>query len=187
MKTIETKLYSFKELSPEAQARVIEREAERIHADPEDFTLSESVASLKAIAKAMGLKLTDWNIGPYNRNNHASVNSDESGRKAVAQFVRCLLAHGYKSQKTFRAMLERGTGSFIGVCGFTGVCFDEEICEAILEALLDGETMSKAFDRAADVIQDTCEKDLEWRASREGILEYLDQSQEIYTEDGSEF
>jgi len=189
MKTIETKLYSYAELSPKAQARVIEREAERIQTQgySEDFTLRESVASLKAVSKALGLRLTDWNIGPYNRNNHCSVNSDEAGNKAIAQFVRVLIAHGYKRKPTFKAMLTQGTGSFVGVCGFTGVCFDEDVCEAILEALLDGETMSKAFDRAADRIHDICEKDLEWRTSKEGILEYLDKKAELYTDDGTEF
>lgn len=187
MKNIETKLYSFSELSPEAKARVISREADRIANDPDDFTLSESVDSLKAIAFAIGLRLTDWNIGPYNRNNFCRVNSDESGHKAIAQFVKCLIAHGYQRKPTFKAMLERGTGSFTGICGFTGVCFDEDICEAILEALLDGETMSKAFDRAADKIQDMCEKDLEYRQTEPAILETLDQSAENYTEDGAEF
>ena len=186
MKTIETKLYSFRELSPEAQDRVIKAKADSIYNDSDDFTLSECLDSLKAIASACGLRLTNWNIGPYNRSNFCRVNSEESGHKAIANFVRVLISKGYERKKTFRAMLERGTGSFIGVCGFTGVCFDEDICEAILEALLDGETMSKAFDRAADRIQDICEKDLEYRASREGILEYLDQNEEIYTEDGSE-
>jgi hypothetical protein len=187
MKTIETKLYSFKELSPEAQDRVIEREAQRIHEDPDNFTLLECIASLKAVASALGLRLKDWNIGPYNRNNHASVNSDESGNKAIAEFVKCLIRHGYARKPKFKDMLVRGTGSFIGVCGFTGVCFDDDICEEILEALLDGETMSKAFGRAADRIMRICEDDLEYRTSRAGILDYLDTTDEIYTEDGNEF
>jgi len=187
MKTVETKLYSYRELSPAAQERVIEREAERINSDPDNFTLSEGIASLKAIAGALGLRLTDWNIGPYNRSNHCAVNSDESGNKAIAQFVRVLIAHKYERKPTFKAMLAKGTGSFVGVCGFTGVCFDEDMCEAILDALLDGETMSKAFDRAADALMHICEKDLEYRTSKEGILEYLEQDDEIYTAEGREF
>lgn len=143
--------------------------------------------SLKAIAEALGLRLTDWCIGAYNRNNRASVNSDESGNRATARFVRCLIEHGYERKKTFAAMLPVGTGSFIGVCGFTGLCFDEDMCETILESLLDGETMSKAFDRAADEAMRICEIDLEYRQSNESILERLDQGAEIYTEDGNEF
>ncbi len=187
MKTIETKLYCFKELSNEAKERVLKQIADDIQNEPDNFTLSECMDSLKAIAGAMGLRLTNWSIGPYNRGNFASVNSDESGNVAIARFVRCLFDHGYARKPRFKDMLTKGTGSFIGVCGFTGVCFDEDICEAILEALLDGETMTKAFDRAADRIATICEDDLEWRTSKAGIMEYLDQDEEIFTEDGDKF
>jgi hypothetical protein len=181
MKTIETKPFSYSELSPEAKANVIKRESERILNDPVDFTLSDCMDSLKAIASALGLRLTNWSIGPYNRGNYCAVNSDEDGNKAIARFVRCLVNHGYSRPKHFKDM------QFPGNCGFTGVCFDEDVAETILGALLDGENMSKAFDRAADKIARICEDDLEWRASEKGILEYLDQTEEIYTEDGEIF
>jgi hypothetical protein len=32
-----------------------------------------------------------------------------------------------------------------------------------------------------------CEDDLEYRTSREGILEYLDKDEEVYTEEGERF
>ncbi len=181
MKTIETKLFSYKELSSEAQKQVIEKERKRIQQDPEDFTLSECVESLKAIAESLNVKLTDWNIGPYNRNNHASVNSDEQGNKALARFARVLQHKGYTIPSRFKDM------KFPGICAFTGVCFDEDVCETIWKALLDGETLSKAFDRAADKIMHICESDLEYRQTDAAILEYLDQSVEIYTEEGNEF
>lgn len=186
MKTIQTKIYSYSELSPVAQERVVEKISDRIANDPDDFTLSESLGSLKAVAGALGLRLTGWSIGAHNRNNFAKVNSDEAGNKAIAKFVRCLIRHGYTRKKTFRAMLEKGTGSFVGVCGFTGVCFDENVCETILEALLDGENFSKAFSRAADEIGRICEEDLEYRTGKESILEYLDTAEEIYDADGNE-
>jgi hypothetical protein len=187
MKTIETKLYCYRELSQTAKDRVIEHERNAIQNSPDDFTVSECMDSLKAIAGALGLRLTDWNIGPYNRNNFCRVNSDAQGNKAIARFVKRLIAHGYERKTTFKAMLEPGTGSFSGICGFTGVGYDEDICEAILEALLDGETMTKAFDRAAGRIMEMSEKEIEYRQTKEAILETLDQDAEVYTEDGSEF
>lgn len=188
MKTLETKLYSYSELSPIAKARVIKDKQDAMqYQDLSEWTLQECMDSLKAIALALGLRLTNWNIGPHNRNNFCRVNSDESGNKAIAQFVRVLLSKGYARKKTFRAMLEKGTGSFIGICGFTGVCFDEDICEAILEALLDGQTMSKAFDAAADRIMRICEDEIEYQLTESAILESLAKSDEIYTEDGQEF
>lgn len=181
MKTISTKLYSYKELSPEAQERVIEREAQRAASDPDDFTLSEAMDSLKKIAEALGLRLRNWSVGPYNRSNFVQVDCDDEGNKALARFLRVLLSHGYDRPKTFKSM------KFPGVCGFTGVCFDEDVCEAMWEALLDGNTLGKAFDKAGDRIAEIAEKDLEYRQTKECILEFLDDKAEIYTEDGSEF
>ena len=181
MKTIETKPCSFKELSADAQSRVIERERKGIQSDPDDFTLGECMDSLKAIAAALGVKLTNWNIGPYNRDNKCSCSSDESGNKSIARFARALQSKGYTVPARFKAM------TFPRVCGFTGLCFDEDICEAMWEALLQGESLSKAFDRAADRIQTICEDDLEYRQKDESILENLDQSAEIYTDCGSVF
>lgn len=181
MKTVETKLYCYKELSQAAKDRVIDRIADRINNEPDDFTLSECMDSLKAIADACDLKLRDWSIGPYNRNNYCRVDCDDGGNKAIARFARVLMRYKYPRPGKFKEY------KFDGVCGFTGVCFDEDICEEIWKGLLDGETLGKCFDHAAQRIQTICENDLEYRASKAGILENLDQSEEIYTEAGVEF
>lgn len=187
MKTIEETLYSYSELSESAQNTVIENIAEDIQNDPDNFTLNECMDSLKAIVDAMGLRLTDWSVGPYNRNNFAYSSEPfdrydlDGGNKTIASFVRCLVSNGYSRPKHFSDM------EFPGVCGFTGVCCDEDIAETILEALMEGESFRNAVDRAADRIREICEDDLEYRTSREGILEYLDQNEEIYTEDGQTY
>lgn len=181
MKTIETKLYSFKELSEAAQERIIKRKADNIANEPDDFTLSECMDSLKAIAEACNLKLRDWNIGPYNRNNFCRVDCDDEGNKAIARFARVLMRHKYPRPGKFKEY------KLPGICGFTGVCFDDDICEEIWKGLLDGDTLGKCFDHAAQRIQTICEDDLECRQTREAILEYLDQDEEVYTEEGDEF
>lgn len=181
MRTIETKLYSFDELSDEAKERVIRREADRVANDDDNFTLNESVDSLKKIVSACGLRMRDWSIGPYNQNNYVKVDCDDVGNRAIARFLRVLIEYGYERPKKFKDM------KFPGVCGFTGVCFDDDICEEIWEALLDGETLGKAFDRAGDRIMQICEDDLEYRQTEECILQYLDTKAEIYTEEGEEF
>lgn len=181
MKTIQTKLYSYKELSTEAQETVIKTLSEREANRSDDITLDECMDSLKAIAEALGVRLLNWNIGPYNRNNFVKVNCDESGNKALARVLRVLINHGYERPKHFKDL------KCPGVCGFTGVCFDEDIIEAIWESLLDGNTLGKAFDAAGDRIARVAEQDCEYRQSKECILDYLDQDAEIYTEDGKEF
>ena len=175
MKTIETQLFSFNELSEEAQEKVIEAKASDILNDPDNFTLDEAVDSLKKIVEATGAKLTDWQIGPYYHGTRASASYEVT----FEEFRQVLLDHGYP----------QGVGQveFPGTCGFTGVCFDEDVAQTIHDELRDGETFSQAVNAAADKIRQICEDDLEWRASKEGILEYLDRDEEIYTEDGSEF
>ena len=178
MKTITTKLFSFNELSDKAKAKVLDARREEIANEPDDFTLSEAMDSLKKIAAACGLRLEDWSVGPYNRSNFVCVDCDDEGNRALARFLRVLVKHGYERPKTFKAM------KFPGVCGFTGVCFDDDVAEAIWESLLDGNTLGKAFDAAGDRIARISEDDLEYRQTDESILEYLDKSEEIYTEDG---
>jgi len=178
MITIETKLFSYAELSENAKKRVLAEKAESISQDPEDFTLSESMDSVKAIAAALGVRLRDWSVGPYSRNNYIRVDDDMAGNKALARVLRVLMAHGYTRPKQFKAM------QFPGVCGFTGICFDDDVAETIWKELLDGETIGRAFDAVASKIARMCEDDLEYRTSKEGILDYLDQAEEIYTEEG---
>jgi hypothetical protein len=188
MKTIETKLYSYSELSESAQSRVIRSMAENVYSDSDNDTLCCYVDSLKAIVGGMDLSLSNWSIGPDNRNNYASVNVPwhrevqlEGGNRTVAAFLRMLIEYGYSRPRCFREM------EFPGICGFTGMVYDEEVLESIWEALLRGESFNSAVDGASDTIARHCEEDLDWRASKDGILYYLDQSEEIYTEDGETF
>ena len=181
MKTLETKLFSFKELSEESRARVLENQRESVWGDPDNFTLGECMDSLKAIAEACNVQLLDWSAGPDNRNNFVKTNSNLEGNKALASFANCLFENDYARTKHFKEI------EFPGVCGFTGVCFDEDLAEEMLGALIEGESLNKAFNRAGDRIQQICEDDLQYRTSDEGILEYLDTEAEIYTEAGNEF
>lgn len=179
-KTIE--LYSFEELSGEAKERAIESAREAVWNDPDNFTLDECMVSLKAVADALDVRLTDWSIGPYNRGNRCSCSSDEEGNKAIARFLRVLMAHGYERPRRFADM------KFPGICGFTGVCFDDDIVEAMWEALLEGNTLSKAFDSAADCIMRICEDDLEYCTTDEYLSERLsEEGEEIFMENGERY
>lgn len=184
MKTIETKLYSYSELNSEAQERVLKNHSESVYSDPNDFTLSECIDSLKAITDAIGTPLRAWQMGPFNHNNYAKVDAltydyeeVDSGPKTVATFLRMLITYGYTRPKHFQDM------EFPGICGFTGICFDDDLCEFLWKELLTGETWQQAIYNCADHIGSISEKDLEWRASKESFLDYND-GQEIYTRDG---
>lgn len=179
MKTISTTLYSFAELSDSAKARIIEREAENAEID-----FSEITASLKEICDACNLDLIDWFFGPDCRNHKVSISGNAKnmkGHKALAWFLRVLLDAGYSRPATFAEM------TFPGICGFTGVCFDDLIAESVWNSLLDGCNVRDAFDGVSGTLCKYCEKELEYLQSEESILEYLDQDEEIYTEEGEEF
>ena len=179
MKTIETKLFSFAELAPEARARVISREAENA-----DLDLSDMTASLVAVCEGSGLSLVDYAYGTYCRNHKVRVsgNAEElEGPRALAWFLRVLMSHGYTRPARFAEM------QFPGICGFTRVCYDDDIVETVWESLMEGNTVRQAFDAVSGKLCKLAEAELDYLQSEEWILETLDQSAEIYTEDGYEF
>lgn len=179
MRTIETPLYSFNELNSDAQDKVISRIAEN-----QELDYSDIQASLKAVCEALNLRLLDWSYGPYCQNYEIKVSGnaeDLKGNKALAYVLRKLMENGYSRPKKFADM------QFPGVCGFTGVCYDETIVESLWKSLLEGKTIYHAFDRVAYALCQSCESELDYQQSRECILEYLDTEEEIYTEEGEEF
>lgn len=187
MQTITTQLYSYKELSPEAQAKVI---ANKIKDQENDecllrFTSEEMLDSLKAVCVTCNLRLIDYSFGSYDRNWKCVVRNynvdDLSGPRALAWFLRVLIDNGYSRPKRFVDM------TFPGVCGFTGVCFDDDVVETVWKGLLDGETVAKAFDGVAHRFCKILEDEYSYLTSEECVKEYLDENEEIYEADGSEY
>ena len=185
MKTITTKLYSFSELSPEAKDRVIKNRITEAENDSDllDHTAGEIVDSIRKFAEACGYTLQDWSISAYSRNNKVRISGGDEldGRRALAHVLRALLSHGYARPKRFAEM------TFPGVCGITGVCFDDDMIESVWNDLREGESLYRAFCHLADKAGDILEKENEYLTSREAIMETLDESEEIYTENGEVF
>lgn len=187
MQTIETNLYSFEELSDDAKATVI---ANRIKAARNDewllqFTSDDLLESLEAVTDACNLRLVDYSFGSYCQGWKVKVRNydleDLEGPRALAWFLRILMDHGYARPKHFNDM------EFPGICGFTGVCFDDDVVETVWKSLLDGNTVAKAFDQVAYRFCQILEAEYEYLTSEEAVMEYLDETVEIYTEDGEEF
>lgn len=179
MKTITVPLFSYSELSPDAQKRVVSRIAEN-----EEVDFSEMSESLKALCEACNLRLVDYQYGAYCRNHKVKVSGNAEyleGRKALAWFLQILIQHGYPRPARFAEM------TFPGVCGFTGVCYDDDLAETLRKSLLDGADVGMAFDSLSYTLNRMAESELEYLQSEEWILETLDQSAEIYTEEGDEY
>lgn len=180
MKTFEVKLYSFNELPEFFREKIIEKKKEQIYNDPFFPSLEEGMDSLHAIAKELGFKLRDWQVGPYTQ-CRASVGSYESGNKEIARFLNCLIKKGYSRPKKFSEM------EFPGICGFTGVCYDDDLCEVIWKELIDGENWNCAFYAAAVKLGKIIEDEINYQMTTEAIMENMDLEEEIYTIDGEVF
>lgn len=184
MKTLSVTLFSYAELSAEVQEKVLDRlvkERENDH-DLHEYTLRECMDSLTKITEDWGYPLIDWSVGPHDRcfaRIRHSHNEMPMGHKALASFLRLLINKGYERPKHFKDM------QFPGVCGFTGVCFDDDLCETIWTKLLGGSGIATAIDACADRIGKICEEDIEYQCKKETILEWLDETVEIYLEDGT--
>lgn len=181
MKTIETQLFAFSELSEAAKTRALDNLRNQ---ETELFCLEEMADSLEAICSACCVKLVDWSFGPCDRNHRVEIRhsmEDESGPRALAWFLKVLIEHGYTRPKRFAEM------EFPGVCGFTGVCYDDDAVETIWENLMDGATVKSAFDQVAYKFCQNAEAEEAHMQSDEYLLESMDQDEEIYTEDGDKF
>lgn len=187
MKTIEVELYSYKELSDEAKKRVLEEFREN-NSDTVEYHIEECAESIKRIVKACELNLSGYSVGPYNQNKNVRVRDSDygkteslSGRRALSWLLKVLIKHGYQRPKTFSEM------KFPGVCGFTGVIYDDAMCEAVWDSLMQGNNISKAFDAMGDKAESVLEEELEYLNSEECFLEQLDQDEEIYLENGMSY
>ena len=180
MKTISTHIYSFNELSEQAQAKALDSLRANVGTD---YLGEEMLSSLKAVCEACNLRLVDWRFGIYCQNWKVKLDSYNpavllSGPRALAWFLRVLINHGYARSKHFKDM------QFPGVCGFTGVCYDDNVVETVWKELLDGETVARAFDQVAKTFCDLWESEDDYAHSDECILDYLDKDEEQFTESG---
>lgn len=184
MKAKTINLYSFSELSQEAQETAIrnERKSRLNDNDSLCFLYSDLQASVKAIADACNLRIVDYSYGNCCHDYKLRVTGsreDESGNRAIAWFLRILIDNGYARPKHFRDM------QFPGVCGFTGVCYDDDIAETIYKELLSGETVRAAFDAVSYRLCKIAEDELDYQTSPETIREALENNEgEFFTTDG---
>ena len=167
MKTLEINLYSFSELSDEAKQYALD------HATPE-MDCTDIRESLEAICEACDLRLVNYSYGASDRNHNVIVSGmtdDLQGPRALLWFRRILVDHGYPKPI-----------SFPGICGFTGVCHDDDIAETIWDALKQGEDVASAFDRVSYKLCKICEDEEEYLRSEESLSQ---DDREIYTENGA--
>lgn len=184
MKTIEIKLFSYSELSDEGKAAVLAAKRKWVEDDPETPWLSEAVESVRAITRALGLVIGNYQLGPFHHcriDLHDTSNARLMGNNAMDDFLSVIEKYGYPKFSIYTEV------EFEGICSFTGVYWDDLILETIWKSLCNERNFHRAFGDVAQAIKESLEKDYHYRTSDEGILETLDESEEVYLENGKEF
>lgn len=213
MKTITTKVYDARALRryhPEGFATALEKY--RQHVAEDGFTMNEVMDSLKGIYEAAGVKMRDWEIGPYSHSyiraswgeNLVNDPGDLHGARALAWVENNLLAQfraPYGLDKKDGNLHENGDNGKRGMhyrrrwarwyepgsvkaCPFTGLCFDDDMIDALLKSLRAGDTLREAFEGLASAAQRIIEAEDEYQSQESSFIEAAEANGWEYTREG---
>jgi hypothetical protein len=170
VKTIEVFTPSeLKTRNPKAFERVMEKWRSR----QTDWAWGQDcINSLKAVVKACGGKLLDYEIGYYSRltvdieDFQGDTDDPDTDRLKDAKWFRdnVLTPSGYTETD------ERGDPKFPGILPFTGYCADDDFIEAAWEAMRAGETLREALEGLRAVASRDSREDIEQAGSEETML-----------------
>lgn len=155
MRTIETTIYTFEELSDKAKERAIENM--RPHVDYPWF--DECLGSLRAFCDEFSVAVTDYTLSDCYR---ASISTD-----ATPRHFRGVRLSGFDRE----AMP-------------TGFCFDFDLRYAFFDEFKRTGDAYHAFEMAIESFLCAVRKDIEWHYSDEAITDILEQNGYEFTEDG---
>jgi hypothetical protein len=210
VKQIVVSLYSYKELSKEAQERAFrDWLKEQEDSDPLEHSLSEMMASLHTLAELIsGSKGRDWSVGAYNQNYRYVLRNEplsefyhrqnemdffaktpRAKSRRIAWWENNVLASLRITRKEWKEkkFYQYGASYQIGEvkpCPLTGVCYDEDLLEKAKELFID-DAMSwcDVFNQLAKHLGIMAEGELEYLTSREYFEEY-EEGEEKYLENG---
>lgn len=194
MKTHTIQTYSIHELKdqfPNGYKRAVRNWQDNAHEIPWVY---ETCESLKQCVKMAGLKLRDWNLGPYNRNNFIRIewNDDVAnmdGARAFAWLENNLFAQfriPWKGQgrDSVRKYGKDYRPGLVKPCPLTGYCADEDYLTELRDAVKHGSSLESAFEGLADICQKLLEEELDAYMSEEYFAEHADCNELQFTEDG---
>jgi hypothetical protein len=170
MRVIETKVYKFSELSDSAKVKALNWY--RNGADLMEFTSYDIWASIQAFGKCFGLKVSEINyMQGYWECDYPELSeseNDENENETVGQFLTRKLPSGD--------------------CPFTGMCFDEDLLDAIRDNL---ENESRDNDDLKEVFRDSLHNickfwnaENDYRHSDEACIEDIEANEYEFTEEG---
>lgn len=194
MRTICKDVYKYDELSAGAKSRA--RDWYREASASDNYVLDEMMDSLKALFKAANIKIKDWSVGAYNRNNYVSFDMGDAGEltgaRALAWLENNLLDGLRITRAEFMAKrrdyLKYGDSYRVGKikpCPFTGVCYDDDLLDSLRADVKSGDTLKDAFSNLADKVGRMNEDALEYQNKDEQVAEMIEANEYEFTEDGN--
>lgn len=173
MKTITINLYSFDELSEQAQQKALEDNAK----DEEYFWSEPAIKSLEKFAEHFGASLKNYSIDWYEKYRNEIFfdvpyqDMDEEDLKAVIEGM------GTYNPKTLRGD---------GQCKFTGFCMDEAAADGARAAYFAGERDVKELLYAGyESWYKACNEDYAYQLSKEGFSEHCRANEYTFEQDGT--
>jgi hypothetical protein len=174
------------------------------------FNLSEIMDSMKAIFKQCGVNLINWSISDSSPSwvRFEMPESDDESEDGIFQpledytgskalnWVKSELElksikrvpYSYKDEsgrklKGVRYDITKKGGESWS-CGFTGVCYDHDFIDSLLEDIHDGRTLSESFHGLADKAGKLFENEYKDQMSESYFVEHADANDYKFTEDG---
>lgn len=183
----------FDELNDEAKEKA--RQWYREGSASDTNSMDEVVDSLKSLFKAASIKLTDWSIGAYNQHNYVTFDMGDagelSGPRALTWLENNLFAglrmtsQEYKQKrKEYLSYGELYRPGKVRPCPLTGVYYDEDLLDALREAVKLGDTLGDAFRGLADTAGNLIEKEYEYKNEDEQIDDTIRANEYEFTVDG---
>ena len=174
MRTETINIFTFEELSEEAQNKAVELNSY----EQEYFWADDSINSLKKFAEHFNSSLSNWSIDFLN-------SSQSSVSFSVSEYMEELSEEELKSyifdMGTFNAETLRGDGE----CKFTGYCRDEDAADGARIAYFKGERdIKELLEAGFETWHKAVVKDYEYQLSKEGYKEHCEANSLEFTEDG---
>lgn len=170
MKTVEVKVYEFKELNEKAKEK-----AKQDHAALFGYAWQdEALASLKAMAEAFGAKLRDYEVDFFNSSHSgAKFDSPNFSRREIKKILDGL---GSYDPKTLQGH---------GDCKLTGFCMDEDALDGFRRAFEGGESdLDTLLQAGFDSWLKSAQADCEGQYGDEQFAEHCEANEYWFTENG---
>lgn len=202
MRTETINIYKFDELSDEAKEKAIEQYKERHNS----YAWSDEwIDSLRAFAKAIDIRLRNWQISPYSYSSidwefNCSFEFDEDDYKAMDKWrLRTWLINNYLPEFAKGKYYSKNIGGLKYVsrhsktqieynpCPLTGYCGDCSLIEPILEFIKspkDNYTLKDVVDDCMHSFIKEFNADMEYQDSDEYAIQEMTRLDYEFTEDG---